>query len=130
MAIGTAALHVRTITVVDTLKPVVALEYKGQTVQVSKRSSMEKHYVDGSPAPEGLNPTGMVHGMDGEELGFHYGNTGTGNRRLGVEEVKETSEHTAVFAALLSAAAGFALLTLSAIRTYKQRKATDLTLSV
>jgi hypothetical protein len=102
---------VRTITVVDTLKPVVALQYGSAPIQVSKGSSLQKHYVNGVP----LIPTGMVHSMDDEALGFHY----HASRRLLASLAQASTHHTAGMAALVSALCGFALLALSVLRKHR-----------
>jgi hypothetical protein len=114
---------VRTLTVVDTLKPVMALKFHGKVIQVSKSSSLERHYVDHNAAPNGLQPAGMTHSMDDETTGFHYKNPAEYHARRLLSSDVSSSKRVVGFAALLSAFCGIALLVLGVFRSYRSKKA-------
>jgi len=118
----------RTIVIVDTLKPVIALARPSQgsahwkTIQVSKRSSYERHAVDTGAGLMPVKPA-LPHSLDDKRYSTSHMFGLVPAQVVGshlTELSQKTSAHTAaVTAALLSALVGFALLALSAYRSLR-----------
>jgi len=119
---------VRTITVIDTLKPVLALNYKGKIVQVSKNldtpqdgsAPLHERYRRGVGGEDNPAFTAQFH-TTSDHISQMFASQHASTRRLGavVSDMAGTRDLRLVGGAVAAALTGFALLVLSVYRKFR-----------